>query len=720
MSLCFGCFKEKDEQKVCPHCGYDEETVRGPLLLPQGTMLRGQYMIGRILGKPGGFGITYLGYNQKLETKVAIKEYMPRDLAARDVNHLTVQVNDSRDDRNFREGIDQFLREARLLAKFNHPNIVRVIDFFEENDTAYLIMDYYQGVGLDEYVARQGGTLPEQAVKEYMMPVMEGLKELHAGGVLHRDIKPQNIYLTEEGRPILLDFGSAKQFVGEKTHSLSLMATPGFASYEQYHAQGQQGPWTDIYGCAATMYYMITGRVPPDAIERMAGDTLAFPAGIENTLSPGLRNAIMKGLALLPEKRVQNVQEFQNLLFNHTVKLPRELEATQVIPSGEPASAAPAAAAQPGRSNWAYKKTVSLALSILIVLAALAGGGYWYYRQTTSPAGQLERKGIAFTEDAFFNAVKTNDIDAVKLFLAGGMSPNSINRQTGETPMTVAIEYGQLAMVNFLIANGADLAFKDAQGRTFLDLAIQKGNTQILKTLMDQLKLTANSKDEQGRTVLERAVALGNITSVKFLIDQGADINVQNEDGKTLLDRVLEEDNQQMAVVLASAGARRNININFKPNQLNEIKLPVATTTSFEVDLLGDGTGQKVTINRYGPSKSMVTISEQGRPITSFDINGSNEHWYVAYLREDNVPDLVYFYTAGSGVYVNDFKIIGKTGKDTLGVIFSPDIGHVARLGGGAGLSINGKQLLLRTKKNTATIVWTDNSYFHISDQKNK
>lgn len=712
MSLCFGCFEERGEQSICPHCGYDMETARGPLLLAQGVALRGYYVIGKILGKPGGFGITYLGYNQKLETKVAIKEYLPRDLVAREAGHRTLRVHDSGDEGSFRAGIDQFLHEARLLARFNHPNIVRVIDFFEENGTAYLVMDYYQGVSLAEYMERQGGALSEHRVRELMMPVLDGLKEVHAGGVLHRDIKPQNIYLTDEGRPILLDFGAAKQFVGERSRSLSLMATPGFASYEQYHKQGQQGPWTDIYGCAATMYYMLTGTVPPDAVERMAADNLAFPGETGAALSPEMRNTVMRGLALLPEKRVQTVQEFQNLLSGHTRKLARGLEDTLILsPADAPLSEPPSPARRSGRAEPFYKKTAVLAVCVLIALAAAAGGGYRYYLQTTSPVHQLEEKGLIFTEEAFFNAVRTNDIDAVKLFLAGGMSPNGVNRQTGETPMTVAIEYGQLPMVNFLITHGADLIFTDSQGNTFVDLALKKGHTQILKTLMDQLKLDSNSRDEQGRTLLERAVAFGNIASVKFLIEQGADVNVQNGEGKTLLDRVLEADNQQMAAVLADAGARRNINIHFRPNRLNEITLPVATTASFEVDLLGDGIGQKVTVSRYNSFRSKVTIFGQDRQIASFDILGSNEHWYIAYLRDDTIPDLIYFHTAGSGNFVNDFKIIGKTGKDTIGVIFNPDILTFARLGRGASLSQNGKQLILRAGKNKSVIEWSDNQY---------
>jgi len=716
VSLCFGCFEE-NEQDVCPLCGYYNKTVLSSLLLPHGTILRGQYSVGKVLGKSGGFGTTYLGYHQTLQIKVAIKEYLPSELVYRNRDGLTITVNHPQEAENLRNGINQFLNEARLLVKFNHPNIARVIDFFEENGTAYLVMDYCQGLNLAEYMEQQGGILSEQAVKNLMMPILEGLQELHNRGVLHRDIKPQNIYITFDERPILLDFGSAKQTVGEHSRSLALMATPGFAAYEQYQIQGKQGPWTDIYSCAATIYYMLSGTIPADAIGRMAQDTYLFPLELENKISPEMRNAIVRGMALLPENRVQNVQELEQLLLNQTIKLERNLENTQIIPNDViDVSFDNDLIDIPGNKKRAvkpfYKSTKSIIVALLIMMAAAAASGYWYYQQSMSPVNQLASRGISFTDEAFFNAIKTNDMDATKLFFAGGMSPNRIKKESGETPMMIAIGAGQLSMVNFLITSGADLNAFDSQGQSLITLALKQGNTAILKIIMDQSGIGLETKDDKGQTILEKAVAINNINNVKFLIEQGADINVRDGEGRTLLDRVLASGNQQMGLMLRDAGAKRNINIGAKVNRLNKVNIPYGATIDFAVDLLGDGIGQQCTINPGSFfSRTTVTISQEGKPLTSFNILGSGHgEWYLAYLRDDNIPELVYFNTEGNGSAINDFKIVGKTGKNILGVLYDFR-DNSKKLSGGAKLSINGKQLIVQTRKEKMVVDWSGTDF---------
>lgn len=317
MVKCFGCFNDNHIGGQCPHCGYESQLDNGRLLLPEGTVLQNRYIVGRVLGKPGGFGITYLGFNQSLETLVAIKEYLPREMVARSADGLSLGAHSQEDSETFRNGLEQFLSEARMLAKFDHANIVRVIDFFEDNNTAYLVMHYYQGVNLTEYMISKGGILSEQAVIDIMMPILDGLREVHHHGILHRDIKPQNIYLTQSGRAILLDFGNARQALGERNKSLSVIMTPGFAPAEQYSRKGCQGPWTDIYGCAATMYYMLTGQVPTDALERVNGASLESHTSLEKNVSSAVCDAIIKGLALQGVERPQSIGDFQNLLLQN-------------------------------------------------------------------------------------------------------------------------------------------------------------------------------------------------------------------------------------------------------------------------------------------------------------------------------------------------------------------------------------------------------------------
>ena len=311
--LCPGCLTAKGTASICPHCGYDESLKRGPLVLPHRALLhQGQYLIGKVLGKPGGFGITYLALDTRLETRVAIKEYLPRDLAGRDGGHATISAHSAEDGEFFRYGLTQFLQEARTLAKFDHANIVRVRNFFEENGTGYLVMDYYDGITLADYLAQQPqGKLPEKTAVGILMPILDGLREVHAKNFLHRDIKPQNIYLTTGNRPILLDFGAARQAMGERSRSISVVLSEGYAPYEQYHRRGEQGPWTDIYACAAVLYHAVAGEAPPPATERVHKDELDIAAlGVSASLAEALR----LGLAVDHNKRPQRMTEFQALL----------------------------------------------------------------------------------------------------------------------------------------------------------------------------------------------------------------------------------------------------------------------------------------------------------------------------------------------------------------------------------------------------------------------
>jgi serine/threonine protein kinase len=313
-TLCPGCFADKGHHtSICPHCCYDESQKRGPLVLPHRTLLHnGQYLIGKVLGKPGGFGITYLAFDTKLETKVAIKEYLPRDLAGRDGDHATISAHSADDAEHFRYGLTQFLQEARTLARFDHANIVRVRNFFEENGTGYLVMDYYDGITLADYLAQQPqGKLPEKTAVDILMPILDGLREVHAKNFLHRDIKPQNIYLTTGNRAILLDFGAARQAMSERSRSLSVVLSEGYAPYEQYHRRGEQGPWTDIYASAAVLYHAVAGAAPPPATERLSKDELDIPAlGVSARLAEALR----LGLANDHKNRPQRMMAFQALL----------------------------------------------------------------------------------------------------------------------------------------------------------------------------------------------------------------------------------------------------------------------------------------------------------------------------------------------------------------------------------------------------------------------
>jgi len=226
------------------------------------------YEIASILGV-GGFGITYKGYDHDLHCDVAIKEYLPSSLALRNADGATVIPKSNEDRKHYEYGLKRFLEEGRVLARFKEPSIVRVSRFLEQNGTAYLIMDYEDGESLAEYLQKTG-VLNEREILDIFIPVLEGLRAVHGKEFLHRDIKPGNIYLRKKGPPVLLDFGAARQSLGEQTRALTGMVTPGYAPFEQYNSRSRQGPWTDLYALGATLYHCIAGRAPTESPDRIA------------------------------------------------------------------------------------------------------------------------------------------------------------------------------------------------------------------------------------------------------------------------------------------------------------------------------------------------------------------------------------------------------------------------------------------------------------------
>lgn len=236
----------------------------------------GEYRIDDVLGQ-GGFGITYIGEDIALEKKVAIKEYLPLEFACREGTSQVMPVS-GEDAEDYRWGLDQFLSEAKTLAKFHHPNIVQVLRFYEANGTAYIVMPFHEGESLSELLKRdKKKPIPEDDILDIVLPLLDGLETVHGAGILHRDIKPGNIFLAEDGEPILLDFGSARQEIKDASRSLTAIVSRGYAPIEQYSRRGHQGPWTDIYAMAAVMHHMMFGEEPPEAAERVMDDPMVPP-----------------------------------------------------------------------------------------------------------------------------------------------------------------------------------------------------------------------------------------------------------------------------------------------------------------------------------------------------------------------------------------------------------------------------------------------------------
>jgi serine/threonine protein kinase len=291
--------------------------------LPKGFHLE-EYIIDSILGKPGGFGITYLATDNNLKQMVAIKEYLPSDFAVRE-GISTVYVRSSSYQKSFQWGMKCFIEEARVLARFNHPSIVKVLRFFEANGTAYMVMEYQQGKCLTDYL-KEHNTLTEKELLAIVLPLLEGIKQIHNVSLLHRDIKPNNIYIRHDNTPVLLDFGSARFAVGQKTRSITTIVTPGYAPLEQYDNEtSNQGPWTDIYALGAVMYHAISGKPPPTATSRVQKDPMIPAVKIgEGKYSKNLLQAIDWSLKVYEEKRPRTIEQWQRK-FDSTLPLDKPL-----------------------------------------------------------------------------------------------------------------------------------------------------------------------------------------------------------------------------------------------------------------------------------------------------------------------------------------------------------------------------------------------------------
>ena len=365
-SLCYNCFRERESlEGPCPCCGFDlaENEKNFPVALRAGTVLNDRYIVGRVLGQ-GGFGITYLALDTQLNAKVAIKEFLPSEIATR-VDGTTVSVLMETRSEEFTYGAERFQEEARTLAKFiGNPNIAGVSSYFDENDTSYFVMDYIEGISFKTYIANHGGKVSVEDTLNVMIPVLRALTAVHAEGFIHRDVTPDNIYITKDGVVKLLDFGSARYSIGDKSKSLDVILKVGYAPKEQYIQRSRQGPFTDVYSCAACFYAALTGFLPPESLERMDHDELVPVSQCGVDIPEYLDKAILKGLAVQPEDRFQSAAEFLDAI-----------ESQQVVEVSASSAAAPAPAPEKKKVKPALLVAIAAAAVVIAGIGYLAGGG---------------------------------------------------------------------------------------------------------------------------------------------------------------------------------------------------------------------------------------------------------------------------------------------------------------------------------------------------------
>ena len=320
MIRCLGCMEEYEEGlSACPYCGYVNGTPTGEVhYIAPGSLLVGRYIVGKVLGS-GGFGITYIGYDSLLCKKVAIKEYFPVEYATRMLNQTKMAIYGGDKKEQFQMGMKKTLEEAKRLAQLKDvPGIAHVFDFFEENNTAYIVMEYLDGETLKAKLDRDGKMTVEEALP-IVLSVLSSLKAVHAHGIIHRDIAPDNIFLLKDGQVKLLDFGASRYATSGHSKSLTVLVKFGYAPVEQYQSNGNQGPWTDVYSLAATFYRMITGEKPDEATERRLKDTLKEPSKLGVSIPKSTENALMNALNVRIEDRTKSAEEFEQALLSSDV-----------------------------------------------------------------------------------------------------------------------------------------------------------------------------------------------------------------------------------------------------------------------------------------------------------------------------------------------------------------------------------------------------------------
>lgn len=317
MRLCYHCMQQIQDDKLhtCPNCGKSLKSEQtSPKFLRPGTVLQGKFIVGYPLGA-GGFGNTYIGWNQLLLRKVAIKEFYPEQYSRRATDGVTVTVTNGSLQPRFQKGLQQFLEEARNVAALQDiKGVVEISNFFEQNGTGYIVMEYLEGMDVKTILKKSGNKKDYEWSRRVILTVLHTLRDIHKRGVLHRDIAPDNIFVTDEGVIKLIDFGAAKHASALNDVNADIMLKVGYAPIEQYSRTAAQGPYTDIYAVAAMFYRMLTGQKPIPANERLAKDSLIPPSEMGVMLPQQAEMGIMVCLNVKPEYRLQSAEEFMEVL----------------------------------------------------------------------------------------------------------------------------------------------------------------------------------------------------------------------------------------------------------------------------------------------------------------------------------------------------------------------------------------------------------------------
>ncbi|MFI3212877.1 MAG: protein kinase [Eubacteriales bacterium] len=441
MYRCMGCMKDiEGEYEVCPLCGYIKNTPpREAYHLPPETVLQGRYLVGKVLGY-GGFGVTYIGFDAVLERIVAIKEFLPSTFATRVPGETLVTVYQGEATNQFGAGLHRFVEEAQTLAQFNGiPGIVDIYDSFVGNNTAYIVMQYLYGKDV-KGILNEEGPMEYERASDIILHICDTLIPVHAQNIIHRDISPDNIFITNDGEIKLLDFGAARYESSVNSKSLSVILKSGYAPEEQYRSKGEQGSWTDVYALAATFYKMLTGQTPQDSMERAILDELIDPSKLGAVMPESAENTLLNALCVRKTDRIQTVSDFKKALLSdgiERVKVKQVKVNTGKVPTGA-------------------KVAIIIGVMILVSLGLFtATGGFG---ETIIVGGTMLEDDFGEVDSGEFatvpNLVGMTEEEAEKALEEQGLLMEIASWEFGEEEVTEVIVYSQETLANSKVKKG--------------------------------------------------------------------------------------------------------------------------------------------------------------------------------------------------------------------------------------------------------------------------
>lgn len=520
--LCPRCMREVlGEKKVfCTHCGYDLRNTKNEMhQLQPFTVLNGKYTVGKVIGE-GGFGITYLGLDNVLEMRVAIKEFYPNGFVTRESNNTSsVTIYEGKKQNDFEKWRDNFLKEAKNLARFSGlSGIVEVREFFSENNTVYIVMEYVDGITLKDYLKNAGGKIPLDQVLRMMEPIMRSLAKVHESGLIHRDISPDNIMINKNGEMKLLDFGAARDISENGDKSLSILLKPGYAPEEQYRTRGSQGPWTDVYAISATIYKCITGQTPIESMERLRNDDLIMPRALGVPVSESFESILKMGLAVYADKRFQNMGALYTALYreantfdanmtgipvpparlNNTTASRQQQTGMPMQPQDRPQPTSQPMPQPPLQQPRAAKKSnlpIYIFIAMAVVICSLGAVGiYRIAGKKTGTTGNLggttpEKAGLAGTEGNVAAAL-TEDVSSM-IEQADGMVQAAAEKVKDAATRGEGLTELQEAIKLYEEAGEEEAAFEAAQA----------GIDEALLSYVEGILLQSDMLMEQGTSI---------------------------------------------------------------------------------------------------------------------------------------------------------------------------------------------------------------------------